>query len=222
MIISASRRTDIPAFYSEWFMNQIRNQVILRKNPYSGQVYTNSLKPEDVSCIVFWTRNAKKMISKGYLDELDDLGIPYYFQYTITGFNKHLEKKTLHPLKAIDNINELAEKIGGNKIIWRFDPIFVSQHSPVDEILRLHEKIASLIDNNISENVISFLDDYQKTGRNLKNAGVIAKDPLADTTELNTILKGISDNANKYNLSVSTCAESIDLSGFGINKGKMH
>lgn len=229
MIISASRRTDIPAFYAEWFMNQVRNQVILRKNPYNDQIYTTSLKPEDVDCIVFWTRNAKKMITNGYLDELDDLGIPYYFQYTVTGYKKGIEKSTLHPLKAIDNINELAEKIGGNKIIWRFDPMFMSEYTDnkgnqiitdVNELIRLHEKIASSIDSNISENVISFLDDYQKTGNNLRKAGVMSWDLLNHPEHLDSVLSGISSTANKYNLNVTTCAENVDLEKYGISKGK--
>lgn len=220
MIISASRRTDIPAFYSEWFMNQIRNQVVLRKNPYNGQILTTSLKPEDVDCVVFWTRNAKPMIKNGYLDELNDLGIPYYFQYTITGYNKELEKSTLHPMKAIDNINELADKIGGNKIIWRFDPIVLSQYTPVEELLRLHNKIASLLHSDIEENVISFLDDYQKTGRNLKLAGIESKDILLYPELLDQVLKGISETAKTYNLNVSTCAENIDLTKYNIREGK--
>lgn len=220
MIISASRRTDIPAFYSEWFMNQIRNEKFLRKNPYNGNVIENRAKAEDIKCIVFWTRNANQMIKKGYLQELDDLGIPYYFQYTITGYNKKLEKKTLNPFKAIDNINLLCDKIGANKVIWRFDPIILSEETPVSELIRLHDKIASLIDTNIEENVISFLDDYKKTGTNLKLAGVNTKDILLLKPELEELLEGISQNGKKHNLNVSTCAENIDLSKYNIKKGK--
>lgn len=220
MIISASRRTDIPAFYSEWFMNQIRNEVILRKNPYNGQILTTSLKPENVQCIVFWTRNARPMIKKGYLDELNDLGIPYYFQFTVTGYNKHLEKNTLHPFKAIDNINELADKIGGNKIVWRFDPIVLSQYTPVEELLRLHGKIAENIHSDIEENVISFLDDYQKTGRNLAAAGIESKDILLFPDLLHELLSGLTSTAKKNNLNLSTCAENIDLTKYNIREGK--
>lgn len=220
MIISASRRTDIPAFYAEWFMNQIRNKEILRRNPYNNQILKNSLNPEDISCIVFWTRNAKPMIKNDYLKELDDLGIPYYFQYTITGYPKQFEKNTLHPFKAIDTINELSDLIGGNKIIWRFDPIFTSDIMPSAEIVRLHNKIASLLDKNINENVISFLDDYKKTYKNLKAAGVEASDLLNNPTELDFVLTELSNTANNYGLNISTCAENIDLSKYGISKGK--
>lgn len=220
MIISASRKTDIPAFYSEWFMNQIRSGEALRKNPYNDQIYKTSLKPEDITCIVFWTRNATQILKKGYLSELDDLGIPYYFQYTITGYNKSFEKKTPHPLKAIEQVNELADKIGGNKIIWRFDPIILTDHNTVPELIRLHEKIASLIDSNIQENVISFLDDYKKTAKNMAKAGVQFYDILSKETELDELLKGIQNNASKYNLNVSTCAENINLEKYNIRKGK--
>lgn len=220
MIISASRRTDIPAFYSEWFMNQIRNGEFLRINPYNNQVIQNKFNPEDIQAVVFWTRNAQPMLKNGYLDELDSLGIPYYFQYTITGYPKAIEKSVKHPLKAIDTFNELADKIGGNKVIWRFDPIFISQYTPVEELLRLHEKIASLIHSDTEQNVISFLDDYQKTGRNLKAAGIDARDILNSPNELDTLLRGLSENSQKYNLNLSTCAENIDLEKYGIIKGK--
>lgn len=218
MIISASRRTDVPAFYSDWFMNQIRKGKFLRKNPYNGNILETNV--EDVKCIVFWTRNANQMLKKGYLKELDDLGIPYYFQYTITGYKKELEKRTLHPLKAIDNINTLADSIGGNKIIWRFDPIVISQYTPVEEIIRLHGKIGDNIHNDINENVISFLDDYKKTGANLKLAGVESQDLLNMSEELNQVLNGISENAKRNSLNVTTCAENIDLEKYGIKKGK--
>lgn len=220
MIISASRRTDIPAFYSEWFINQIKNGVFIRKNPYNGQLITNEFKPEDIQCIVFWTRNPRPMLKHGYLDYLDELGIPYYFQYTITGYPKAIEKHVKHPLNTIDTFNELAERIGGEKVIWRFDPILLSQYTPVEELLRLHGKIASMIHSDTQQNVISFLDDYQKTGRNLKLAGIESRDILAYPDELHELLTGISETANKHHLHLSTCAENIDLEKYGIAKGK--
>lgn len=220
MIISASRRTDIPAFYSEWFINQIKQGVFLRKNPYNGDILTTKFQPEDLSCIVFWTRNAQPMIKNGSLDYLDELGIPYYFQHTVTGYPKTIEKSVKHPLKAIDGMNALADKIGGEKVIWRFDPIILSDSTPKEEIVRLHEKIASLKHNDISQNVISFLDDYKKTGANLKLAGINSVDILDHPHELDYVLSSIQDNALKYALDVSTCAENVDLHQYGIRKGK--
>ena len=83
IIISASRSTDIPAFYSDWFMRQIMNGKIYRKNPYNGEIYCNDISPDNVDVIVFWTRNPKPMIEKGYLSQLQNLGYRFYFQYTI-------------------------------------------------------------------------------------------------------------------------------------------
>lgn len=220
MIISVSRRTDIPAFYAEWFINQIKKGFFLRKNPYNGNIIENKFKPEDIQCIVFWTRNAQPMIKQGYLDYLDDIGISYYFQYTITGYPKALEKSVKHPLKSLDTFNELVERIGGEKVIWRFDPIVLSDKTPKKEIIRLHQKIASLIHPDTEQNVISFLDDYKKTGLNLKNAGVHAFDILDYPNDLDFVLNNIKETANRFQLDVSTCAENIDLEKYNIKKGK--
>ena len=122
MIISASRRTDIPAFYSDWFMNQIENGKIYRKNPYNNELYSNDISPDNVDVIVFWTRNAHNMIRKGHIQRLQDLGYNFYFQYTITGHvikspsGKNLDGNTPHPLKAIETFNQLSNIIGEEKV----------------------------------------------------------------------------------------------------------
>lgn len=220
MIISASRRTDIPAFYSDWFINQIKDGSFLSKNPYNNNIYKKEVSPDTVDAIAFWTRNAKKMNKDGHFDYLKDEGYNFYFQYTVTGYNKFLESNTLHPLKAIDNINELADKFGADKIIWRFDPMFTSTHSDINELIRLHTKISSLLHPDISENVISFLDDYKKVGRNLKAEGISFNDILNNSSELHELLTALSENSTKYNRKISTCAENLDLSSYNIKKGK--
>ena len=220
MIISASRRTDIPAFYSDWFMNQIEDHCFLTKNPYNGTIYKHDVSPELVDCIVFWTRNASKMLKKGHFHKLKKMGYNFYFQYTITGFDKSLEKNTLNTFKAIDNINALAEEFGGDKIIWRFDPIFITETLTVKELLRIHNKIASLLHPDINKNVISFLDYYQKVGYNLNKEGIKSKDILKDKNLLNELLIGLSNTALQYGLDISTCAENIDLGLFNISSSK--
>lgn len=122
MIISASRRTDIPNYYSEWFYNRIKEGFLYVRNPMNAhQISEIKITPEIVDCIVFWTKNPLPMMSR--LDELKDY--PYYFQFTLTGYGKDVEanlpnKKT----EMIPVFQELAEKIGKEKVIWRYDPIF--------------------------------------------------------------------------------------------------
>ncbi|MBF4322684.1 DUF1848 family protein, partial [Vibrio anguillarum] len=106
MIISASRRTDIPAFYTPWFMNRVREGFLLTRNPFNAnQIKRISLRPDDVDLIVFWTRNPQMLMR--HLSELNQRGYQYYFQYTITGYPKILESNVPNPNKAIRTFIEL-------------------------------------------------------------------------------------------------------------------
>ena len=140
MIISASRRTDIPNYYSEWFYNRIKEGFLYVRNPMNAhQISEIKITPEIVDCIVFWTKNPLPMMSR--LDELKDY--PYYFQFTLTGYGKDVEanlpnKKT----EMIPVFQELAEKIGKEKVIWRYDPIFFSDRYAKEYHLKAFQSIA--------------------------------------------------------------------------------
>ena len=217
MIISASRRTDIPAFYSKWFMNRIKDGYVLVQNPYNTkQIRKVFLTPFQVDAIVFWTRNVKPLIP--YLDDLDKLGYNYYFQYTITGYKRELERFTPSPQKAIENFIELSNKIGKEKVIWRYDPIILSDYSSYNEHLRLFEKISNMLENKTDKVVISFADSYKKITNNLKNIGY--KDILENKKELYLFCEELSNIVKDRNIQIETCTEEIDLSIFGINPTK--
>ena len=144
MIISASRRTDIPAFYTVWFMNRIRAGFLLSRNPFNAkQVIKVSLSPDSVDAIVFWTRNPDKLIP--YFKELDSEGYRYYFQYTITGYPKSIERSVPNPLRAINTFLKVSDLLGAEKIIWRYDPILISNQVDINEHKRLFAKIANLL-----------------------------------------------------------------------------
>lgn len=220
MIISASRRTDIPAFYHRWFMNRIREGFLLTRNPYnSNQIKRVSLLPDDVDAIVFWTRNPALMID--CLSELDDLNYKYYFQYTITGYPKILEKHVPNPHKSISTFVKLSELIGKERVIWRYDPILLSNKTPIEEHKRLFAKIANSLAGYTKKVVISFADIYQKTEMNLNSViDLTYCDILSRTTELNDLLTYISNVANSCGMEISSCAEGVDLNRYGIVKGK--
>lgn len=229
MIISASRKTDIPALYSDWFMDKVRSGKIKQKNPYNGAIYERSLNPNDVSMIVFWTRNSSIMMKKGYIDELIDRGFNFYFQNTITGntirskSGEKLDGKTPNPNKGIEYFNQLADKIGGDKVIWRFDPIVVSDEINIEEIIRLYDKISKNISSNSKRNVISFLDVYQHVGENLNKSGFNNIINLTDPKhheKLNTLLTEIKNISNRDGRKVYSCAETIDLNDYGIEHSK--
>ena len=131
MIISASRRTDIPAFYAEWFMRRIRAGYCTVPNPYNRkQVAKVSLAPDAVDVIVFWTRNPRPLLP--HLAELDRCGYRYYFQYTVMDNPRAIDPKSPAADAAIKTFRELAGIVGAERIIWRYDPIVISAATPAE------------------------------------------------------------------------------------------
>lgn len=220
MIISASRRTDIPAFYSPWFLDRVRQGFLLTRNPFNAhQVSRISLCPEDVDAIIFWTRNAEKII--GHLPELDDRGFKYYFQYTITGYPRSLEKSVPSPHLAIETFKLLSDRIGSGRVIWRYDPILASNLVEIDEHKRLFSKIAALLHGKTKRVVVSFADFYKKTERNLKAVeGLHYSDILQDGNNAFELARELAEIAKQYGMEIQSCAEAIDLSSAGIKHGK--
>ncbi|EAL0271420.1 DUF1848 domain-containing protein [Campylobacter lari] len=217
MIISASRRTDIPAFYSKWFLNRLKEQYLLIKNPFNTKLIKRvSLKPENIDAIVFWTKNAKPIMQ--YLDEISK-NYFYYFQYTITGYSNKIEQFTPNPIHTIENFIQLSDKIGKERVIWRYDPIVLTQYTPLKEHLRLFEKIATLLHNKTNKVIISFADPYKKINKRLNNLNFI--DILSiDFIEFQEFIQNISYIANSKSMIIETCSENIDLEKFNINHGK--
>ena len=223
MIISASRRTDIPAFYTPWFMNRIRDGFLYIKNPFNAhQIKEVDLSPEAVDAIVFWTRNPAPLIP--YLDELDEKGFHYYFQYTITGFPRELEKSTPTPYKAIETFKDLSKKIGKDKVIWRFDPILLSSLVDENEHKRLFQKIGQNLEGYTNRVVISFADIYKKVQKNLGDLSAEKNIHFQDIVEqkntLNQLACDLSEIAKGYGFEIQSCAEEVDLDEVGIEHGK--
>ena len=220
MIISASRRTDIPAFYSEWFMNRIAEGFMFTQNPFnSDQISRISLKKEDVDAIVFWTRNAEKLIP--YFPTLDSKGFNYYFQYTVTGYPRTLEKSVPQTVKAIETFCRISDMIGPARIVWRYDPILVSNLVDISEHKRLFSKIAAMLEGKTKRVVISVADMYKKTERNLKKVeGLIFSDLTLNKELLLELAEFMSTTAKLHGMEIQSCAEKIDLSLAGIDHGK--
>jgi len=125
MIISASRRSDIPAFYGEWLVNRLRAGEVLVRNPMQAkQVSRISLSPEVVDALVFWTKNPENFLSR--LPEIDSLGYTYYFLFTITPYDVMLEPGVADKLSIVEVFRRLSRLIGPEKVIWRYDPIIMT------------------------------------------------------------------------------------------------
>lgn len=221
MIISASRRTDIPAFYSEWFINRIREEYLYVRNPFNHNLVKKiSLKQEDVDAIVFWTRNPEKLIT--HLDYLDHKSFRYYFQYTITGYSRTLELNTPHPSKAIKTFQVLSSRIGKDKVIWRFDPIIFSNITDEKELLRLFNKIATSLNGYTNKVIISFYDNYKKVETNLKKIPNFIPCKPSDF-ELNSFVDSLINIANENDMVVETCSENLqelNLHNNSLHEGK--
>ncbi|MCX7113084.1 MAG: DUF1848 domain-containing protein [Proteobacteria bacterium] len=220
MIISVSRRTDIPTFYSEWFMNRVQEGFVLIRNPYNThQIKKVSLLEQDVDGIVFWTRNAEKLIPHFHI--LDSKGYKYYFQYTITGYPRALEKGVPKTLQAIKTFHKISDLIGNGRIVWRYDPILISNLVDIDEHKRLFEKIASMLQGKTKRVVISFADIYKKVKTNLSLVeNLHYADLISNNSNLLELSKFMSNIATKYQMEIQSCSEEINLSSVGILHGK--
>lgn len=210
MIISASRRTDIPAFYSDWFFERIKEGFAETKNPFNpANVRKISLDPDDVDCIVFWTKNPKPMLSR--LEELKDY--EFYFQFTLNAYGQDIEKNV--PSKngeIISTFKELSEKIGKNRLVWRYDPILITEKYTADYHIKWFERLAEELNGFFDACVISFIDSYAKTEKRFRDNGVRE---LAEG-EIPYIAEAFSAVSRERGFKINTCAEKYDLSRFGI------
>lgn len=215
MILSVSRRTDIPAFYSEWFINRIKEGFVYVRNPFNyNQVSKVKLSPDNVDCIVFWSKNPKPLVEK--INILDDLKYKYYFQFTITPYKKDLEKNIGDKKDIINTFIDLSKLIGKNRVILRYYPILQNENYNVRFHVQAFDKLCTLLCNYTEKVIISFLDDYNKVIRNINSLKI--REITGDDMKLIAYeFKGIAD---KHGLIIETCAEKIDLSEIGINHGK--
>lgn len=213
MILSVSRRTDVPNYYSDWFINRIKEGFLYVRNPMNAhQISRINLSPDLVDCIVFWTKNPANMIGK--LEALRDYA--YYFQFTLTGYGRDIEPNLPDKReKLIPIFKRLSEKIGKEKTIWRYDPILINKRYSIDYHLKAFEEIADNLADYTERVVISFVDLYAKTQRNTRELGIVSM-----TNEEMTYMAGkMAQIALKYNLIIETCAEQIDFRKAGIQHG---
>lgn len=210
MILSASRRTDIPNYYSEWFYNRIKEGCLYVRNPMNArQVSKITLSPEVVDCIVFWTKNPEPMLSR--LGELD--AYPCYFQFTLTGYGKDIEPHVPHKREhMIPIFQRLSEKIGKERVIWRYDPILFSDRYTPDYHVKAFGQIAAALKGYTSKCVISFVDLYGKNEKNMRAANTR---PLPEK-ELITFAANLAVIAGDNDMRIASCAEAIDLKTCGI------
>lgn len=217
IIISASRSTDIPAFYAEWFIERLKKGYVKWVNPYNQQAQFVSFAKTRV--IVFWSKNPKNLIK--YLPEIDARKINYYFQFTLNDYEKEKLEPNLPTLESrINTFIELSEKLGKERVIWRFDPMMLSDNLSIENLISKIEKIGDKIHNFTEKLVISFvdIDEYRKVRENLNKSGFSDYREFSNN-EKKEFANQLSKLNEKWNLNIFTCAEEIDLSEYNIEKG---
>jgi hypothetical protein len=217
VIISASRSTDIPAFYSDWFFNRLKEGYVKWKNPFNGVSLYVSF--QNTRLIVFWSKNHKPIIE--HLDYLDERNINYYFQFTLNDYDaEKFELKVPSVRKRIETFIELAERVGKEKVIWRFDPLILTDKIGVDELLHKVENIGNQLKNHTDKLVFSFADIkiYKKVQNNLRSNSI----PYQEFNErtMNEFAAGLQRLNENWHFELATCAEQIPLEKYGIVHNK--
>ncbi|MCI8507849.1 MAG: DUF1848 domain-containing protein [Lachnospiraceae bacterium] len=210
MILSVSRRTDIPNYYSEWFYNRLKEGFVYVRNPVNmHQISKIDLSPEVVDCIVFWTKNPEPMMER--LPEIS--AYPYYFQFTLTGYGKDIEMNVPHKRDIMINIfQKLSDKIGSRNVIWRYDPILFNNTYTPEYHIKAFGQIASALNGFTRKCVISFVDSYARIKKNMQQLNVYEP----ETAKLTAFSKELAEIAKANGITVASCAETINLSMCGI------
>lgn len=210
MILSVSRRTDIPNYYADWFFNRIKEGFVCVRNPMNPyQVSRIPITSDVVDCIVFWTKNPEPMLER--LQELS--GYEYYFQFTLTCYGSDVEPGVPHKReKMISVFQRLSEKIGAERVIWRYDPVFFNENYTPEYHVKAFSQIAEALSGYTKKCVISFVDEYAKNKKKLERMEIYAP----EEEELYEFAGRLSRIAGKNGMEIGSCAEQVDLSRCGI------
>lgn len=209
MIINTGLRTDIPAFFADWFINRIKAGYVCVRNPYNrNQVTEYLLNPDVVDLLVFCSKNPIPLVT---LLKSSDVLHPFrqFWFVTITPYESEIEPNMPDKQLVIESFKELSCKLGINSVCWRYDPIFVNEKYTVDFHISAFRKMSEQLSGFTGTCVISFIDLYKKVQKNFSSATEVS------TTEQEIICKEFVKIGKRYNISVKTCGESRSLAEFG-------
>jgi hypothetical protein len=212
-VISASRRTDIPAFYSEWLLRRVRAGYCHWINPFGGQVYRVSLKPDDCLAIVFWTRNPRPLLA--HLPFLRDSGYRFYLNFTINGYPRPIEAHNPPVRAAVEAFHRVADFVGPALVQWRYDPILITDRTPTAYHVDRFTQLSGLLEGATERCILSFADFYGKTTRNLRaleQEHGIRVDPDPPIEDRRALAAELGQIAQAHGMHVFACC-SEDLVG---------
>jgi DNA repair photolyase len=200
-IISASRRTDIPAFYSEWFVNRLKAGSVYVQQPYTRKLFRVSLRPEDVSAIVFWSKNYAPLLNK--LDKIEQTTKNLYFHFTITA-NQELELHTPAYKDAVRDYIFLSQRYSAEQLAWRFDPICLTDKLPFEAYEKRFVQCAERLKGHTRHCIISFAHPYKKTIANLQKYAQQAMLELSEEKKKEYALR-LAARAEQYGIRLFAC-----------------
>ena len=208
MIINTGSRTDIPAYYSEWFYNRINEGYVLARNPYYPQQVTKYLlTPEVVDCICFCTKNPEPMLDR--LEEIKRFNQLWFV--TITSYGKEIEPDVPEKERVIESLMRLSDIVGINAVGWRYDPIFISEKYSLEFHMEAFESMAEKLSGCVDTCIISFIDLYEKTKRNFPKVRAVRSD------EQKSIAKSFVEIGKRHNIRIKSCCESAGLAQYGVD-----
>ena len=216
-IVSASRSTDIPAFYADWFFHRLKVGYSAWKNPFNG--VNSYISYQNTRFIVFWSKNPKPLL--GHLDELKGRNIGCYIQYTLNDYEKEGLEKGVPPLEErIDTFKRLVDQLGKGRVIWRFDPMILTDQIGLDDLLRKVENIGDRLQDYTEKLVFSYADiaSYKKVRSNLEKSRINYREWTEPQME--EFAQGLSELNRKWHYQLATCGEKIDIGQYGIQHNR--
>ncbi len=216
-IISASRATDVPAFYADWFVERFKRGYIKWKNPFNN--VSSYVSFQNTRLIVFWSKDYRRLIR--HLDYFDERGVNYYFQFTLNDYDSDGIEKGVPSVKSrIETFQKLADRVGKEKVIWRFDPFILTDKIGVPELLHKAEGIGNQLKGYTDKLVFSFADisQYRKVKANLDRSPIAYRE--FDDLQMHELASGLQQLNQSWNFEIGTCAERIPLEQYGIVHNK--
>ncbi len=210
MILNVSGRTDVVAFYSEWFMNRYSAGFVDVRNPFNPKLVSR-IYFDDVDAIMFCTKNPMPII-----DKLKLINKPILFHVTLTPYKRDIEPNVPDKLEVINAIKKISSIIGSDNVYVRYDPIFISEKYPVSYHIKAFDRVCELLSGFVKHIIVSFVDDYKNVRNNKKTLSI------KEFSDEDYKLIGISFSmsASKYGMTVQTCFEEKNLCEYGFIKGE--
>lgn len=210
MILFASGRTDIPAFYSKWFVNRVNVGFVDVRNPFNPRLVSR-INFSDVDLIMFCSKNPLPMI-----DKLEKIKVPVLFHVTITPYGKEIEPNIPDKRLIIEGVKNLSLVLGADNVVVRYDPIFLSEKYNINYHIKAFDKLCKRLNGYVNKIIVSFMDEY----KNVRNNRNILKYRAFTRDDYKKISEAFSKSARDNGMSVQTCFEDEDLSKYGFIKGE--